>query len=412
MVFGLIGEHLSHSYSKEIHNLITDDEYELKEIAPDKLDEFMNSRNFQGINVTIPYKEKVIPYLDYVSDDALEIGAVNTVVNKNGKLYGYNTDFYGMKASFIRCGFDFNNKKILITGTGGTSKTAYAVSKSMGAKTVCFTSRRPRNNVLSYDEIYKKCVDFDYIINTTPVGMYPETGFSPVDITKFSNVDGVFDVIYNPLRTVFTRSASEMNIPHGNGLYMLCAQAVYASALFRGVEPDFTLCDKIYQKVLFQKQNIVLIGMPSSGKSTVGSILSEKMNKAFCDTDDLIVDKIKMNISDFFRMYGEERFRKIECETVKEVSLLNSRIIATGGGVVLNRRNIDCLKQNGITVFIDRSPENLIATKSRPLSSDKSAVMKLYEQRYSLYKKFADITVDGDKQAESVAEDIIRRVSE
>ena len=310
MQYGLIGRHLPHSFSGIIHGLIgryTSDNYEynIHELEPEELDDFLVSKDFKGINVTIPYKEKVIPYLDYIDDAAKAIGAVNTIVNKDGKLYGYNTDYYGLRDLVIHTGIDLNGKKVTILGTGGTSKTARYVCKSLGAGSIVIVSRsKPDSDTdntdslysyCTYEEVYDKHSDTDVIINTTPVGMYPNAGSSAVDINRFNRLCGVIDVIYNPLKTSLILDALDMNIPCNGGLRMLVTQAVYAYKLFMGksVEdadiPDI-IC-KVYKEVYADKLNIVLIGMPGCGKSTVGRRLNEVCNKELVDTDALIVDK-------------------------------------------------------------------------------------------------------------------------
>lgn len=407
MKYGLIGEHLVHSFSKEVHRQIADYSYELCEIARDSLDKFMNEHNFTAINVTIPYKQDVIPYLDHISDEAKAINAVNTIINRNGKLYGYNTDFFGMSALISHIGISISGKKVLILGTGGTSKTAKAVVSHLGAKSVTIVSRKVGDGCVTYEEMYKNHTDADVIINTTPVGMYPQNDTCPVDISYFPNLCGVVDAIYNPLRTKLVRNAKKMNIPAEGGLYMLVAQAVKASEIFLDKNyPDETL-EKIYEKVLTDKENIVLIGMPASGKTTIGKRLAKKLSRELIDTDDEIVKKTKKTIPDIFKNEGEKKFREYESRVISEIATRNELIIATGGGSILKEENIDSLKQNGKLFFIDRPPEKLIPTSNRPLSSNKDAIYKRYNERYEIYCRSADIIINADTTVKEVEEKVI-----
>lgn len=409
MKFGLIGEHLTHSFSKEIHSFIGDYSYEIKEIAPENLEAFIKEKNFSGINVTIPYKEAVIPYLDYVDESALEIGAVNTVVNKHGKLYGYNTDYYGMKALIERAQIEIKGKTVLIIGTGGTSKTAHKVLGDMGADKILFVSYREVKGAYTYDEIYRDFSDkIDVIINTSPVGMYPKNEGMPIDITRFTKLSGLVDVIYNPLRTNLVQTAEKMHVKSTNGLYMLSAQAVFAAEYFGLCKAEEKLCENVYLSALDKKDNIVLIGMPSCGKSSIGKLLAQKTGKTLVDTDEEIVKKIGMDIKSFFTTHSEAEFRLIESQVTEEISKGNNQIIATGGGIILNYDNIRRLKQNGTVYFIDRSLELLQSTLDRPLSSSREALEKRYNERYSIYTDVADNRVNGDKTVREVAELILK----
>lgn len=411
MKYGLIGEHLKHSYSCEIHAQIADYEYELHEIPPSGLGGFLKKREFNAINVTIPYKQDVIPYLDEISDTAKRIGAVNTIVNRNGRLYGDNTDFAGMLALAKHIGVDMKGRKVLILGTGGASKTGHALAEYMGAQSVFYVSRSGKDGSISYEQAVTEHSDAQIIINATPVGMFPKQDGRPIDISAFPKLEGVIDAIYNPLRTNLILDAQERGIPAEGGLYMLSAQAVHASAVFRDIPLDESLVDKAFKSVKNDKQSIVLIGMPSSGKTTVGRILSEKCGKQLADTDEYIVRKIGMPISDFFAKHGEAEFRKIEKETVAELSATGGRIIATGGGAVLDPENVRALKQNGVLVFLDRRPENLIATDDRPLASRRSALEKLYTERYDIYCAAAELHIDANTTPEAEADAILKELA-
>lgn len=411
MKYGLIGEHLKHSYSCEIHAQIADYEYELHEIPPSGLGGFLKKREFNAINVTIPYKQDVIPYLDEISDTAKRIGAVNTIVNRNGRLYGDNTDFAGMLALAKHIGVDMKGRKVLILGTGGASKTGHALAEYMGAQSVFYVSRSGKDGSISYEQAVTEHSDAQIIINATPVGMFPKQDGRPIDISAFPKLEGVIDAIYNPLRTNLVLDAQERGIPAEGGLYMLSAQAVHASAVFRDIPLDESLVDKAFKSVKNDKQSIVLIGMPSSGKTTVGRILAEKCGKQLADTDEYIVRKIGIPISDFFAKHGEAEFRKIEKETVAELSATGGRIIATGGGAVLDAENVRALKQNGVLVFLDRRPENLIATDDRPLASRRSALEKLYAERYDIYCAAAELHIDANTTPEAEADAILKELA-
>ena len=408
MKYGLIGEHLTHSYSCEIHAQIADYEYELHELAPSELGGFLTKREFNAINVTIPYKQDVIPYLDGISDTAKRIGAVNTIVNRGVKLYGDNTDFAGMLALAKHIGVDMKGKKVLILGTGGASKTGHALAEYMGAESVSYVSRSGKNGSITYEQAVSEHSDAQVIINATPVGMFPKQGGRPIDISVFPKLEGVLDAIYNPLRTNLILDAQERGIPAEGGLYMLSAQAVHAAAVFQDIPLDESFVDKAFKSVKNDKQNIVLIGMPSSGKTTVGRILAEKCGKELADTDEYIVKKIGMPIADFFAKHGEAEFRKIEKETVAGLASTGGKIIATGGGAVLDAENVRALKQNGVLVFLDRRPENLIATDDRPLSSRRSALEKLYAERYDIYCAAAEVHIYANTTPGAEADAILK----
>ena len=407
MKYGLIGEHLGHSFSKVIHEKIGDYVYEIKEIEPENVEKFIAAREFCAINVTIPYKEKVMPMLDYIDDKAKKIGAVNTVVNRGGKLYGYNTDYDGMTALVKKVGAEIDGKKVLIVGTGGTSKTAKAVTCDLGANEIIFVSNAEASGAISYEELYKNHTDVDVIFNTSPVGMFPRNYNSPLDITKFPNLTAVIDVVYNPLRTQLVMSAKNLGLKSEGGLYMLVSQAVYAYEHFMDKEISKEIVDEIYKEIVNEKSNIVLIGMPSSGKTTVGKLLASKTGKAFIDTDEEIVKEYG-DIPTLFKEKGEAYFRDVEAKTVEEVSKLNGMIIATGGGAILRHSNVQALKQNGALYFIDRDPELLLPTSDRPLASDREAVMKRYNERYEIYCKSADCQINGNGTPSEVADLILK----
>lgn len=398
MEYGCIGEKLGHSFSKIIHNELCDYCYELKEIPRDELDIFMRKAEFRAINVTIPYKQSVIPYLDEIDEVAEKIGAVNTIVNKSGRLYGYNTDFAGMTALINRIGITLKNKKVLILGSGGTSKTAFCVAQSMGAKEIYRVSRSGGPKLITYEEASNEHNDAQIIINTTPCGMYPDIGEAAVDINSFPKLSGVVDAVYNPLDSALVCAAKEKGIPACGGLYMLVAQAVFAAEKFTETEIPQSETERVFKKLFLSKRNLVLIGMPGCGKSTIGKKIAQELNMEFADSDEEIVKVAGISIPEIFEKYGEQDFRAIESKVIAGLALRQGLVIATGGGAVLNKRNIDLLKENGKVLFIDRPLEQLVTTDDRPLSSNRELLEKRYNERYDIYVSSADgiIKADGD----------------
>lgn len=406
MEYGCIGEHLSHSFSKEIHNALADYDYALKELSKEELPAFMKEKNFKAINVTIPYKQDVIPFLDYISEEAKAINAVNTIVNREGKLYGYNTDFSGLRSLIERQGVSLENKKVAILGSGGTSNTAFAVASSLGASSILKVSRTAKEGYITYDELYENYSDIQVIINTTPCGMFPKTGFSAVNLDDLPEIEAVFDAVYNPLSSKLILDAKNKGITCSGGLYMLVSQAAYAVEKFIGAPVDTDAVEKIFTDLYKSKMNIVLIGMPSSGKTTVGKHLSEKLSKSFVDTDDLIVGTEKKSIPDIFKAQGEAEFRNIEKKIIYDISKENAKVIATGGGAIFFKENIQNLKGNGRVYFINRPLEQLITTNDRPLSSSREALKQRYKERYSIYIDSADVVIDGSGTVDEVAKRI------
>lgn len=404
MDYGLIGEKLGHSFSKTVHAKLTDYEYELKEIAKCDLEEFLSKAEFKAINVTIPYKQTVIPFLYKMDEVAKKIGAVNTIVNRNGRLYGYNTDYFGMLALIKHSKIDLNGKKVLILGSGGTSKTAYAVAESLAAREIYRVSRVGGDGLITYDEVESRHLDAEIIINTTPCGMLPNLNSMAIDIDKFNCLTGVLDAVYNPINTKLVLKAKKRSIPAEGGLYMLVAQAVFAAEKFIDTSFDTAVIDKIYNELYLGKRNLVLIGMPGSGKSTIGKAVAKLLNKEFSDTDSLIVKKEGTSIPEIFKNQGEKYFRKTETEVIAEVSAFQNKVIATGGGAVLNPENTELLKANGCVVFIDRPIEQIEATSDRPLSSNREDLKKRYQERYDIYFNASDIVIKADKSLEENTE--------
>ena len=403
MEYGCIGERLGHSFSKEIHNALASYEYSLKELKRKELPEFFKNKDFKAINVTIPYKQDVIEFLDWISDEAKTINAVNTIVNKNGKLYGYNTDFYGLKALIERENVSLKDKKVAVLGSGGTSNTAFAVANYLEALSVLKVSRNKKDGYITYDEFYEKYCDCEIIINTTPCGMFPKIGVSAVDLEKLPKVEAIFDAVYNPLNSKLILDAKAKNITAVGGLYMLVSQAAYAVEKFIEAPVDNNRVEEIFKNLYKQKMNVALIGMPASGKTSVGKVLSEKLQKTFVDSDDEIVKAENKKITEIFEEFGEAYFRNIEKSVIKELSMLNSHVISTGGGAILNSENIENLKANSRIYFLDRPLDMLITTSDRPLSSNRVDLEKRYKERYELYKSSADVIIDGSKTVEEAA---------
>lgn len=409
MNYGLIGEKLGHSFSKIIHEQLADYTYNLIPLTKEEFKIFMTKKDFKSINVTIPYKQDVIPYLYYIDENAKSIGAVNTIVNKEGLLYGYNTDFTGFLYTLNHNNIEIKNKKVIVLGNGGASKAIIAVLKYLKAKEILIVYYKENPNTITYEECYNNHTDADIIINTTPVGMYPNTDKSPIDLDKFKNCKSVVDIVYNPLKTKLLIQAEDLNIKAVNGLEMLVAQAKYAVEYFLDKKIDDNLIDKIYKNLLIQRKNIVLIGMPSSGKTTIGNLLSEELNRQFIDIDSKIVEKIGMSIAEYFKEYGEEKFRDIETEVCKEISHLSNLVISTGGGCIKRKENMNYLKLNGTIIFIERDIEKLSVDPSRPLSTSLETLKTMYNERYPLYKKYSDIIIYNNEEIEKCVEETIKK---
>ncbi len=405
--FGLCGRTLKHSYSKIIHSYLGNDNYELINLERDEFYELMESKAFKALNVTIPYKIDAYNLCDVVSNEAKIIGCVNTVVNRDGILYGYNTDFFGFEYMLKRSGISLKDKNIVILGSGGTSLTATAVAKSHGAKSITTVSRSGKIN---YNNVYE-LTNTQVIINTTPVGMYPDNQRSPVDITKFTYLTDVIDVIYNPIKTKLIATADENSIRCTSGLSMLVAQAVRADELFFGKKNGDDIIEDVISKCIMKTSNIVLVGMPGCGKTTVGKILSQKTGKLCFDTDDF-VEKCGMPIPEIFEKFGEENFREKETQAVKMLCSMSEKIISTGGGSILKKENIDYMRQNGIIVYIRRELDKL-STDGRPLSAGGTEKLeRIYKTRQPLYEKYSDISVDIDENPEKCAQKILTLIPE
>lgn len=414
MKYGLIGEHLGHSFSKQIQTRIAeienvkDYDYQLVELDKEEFKEFMEKKDFKGINVTIPYKKDVIPYLDEMDESAKAIGAVNTIINVDGKLKGYNTDFGGFLYMVKAHNVHMEGKKVLIIGNGGACAAVKAVCKHENAKDIVIVSRSANRGAISYDEMYTSHLDADIVVNTSPVGMFPNIVNAPIDVSWFHKLECVLDVVYNPILTRLCFEAQEADIKRVIGLEMLIAQAKYAFEIFENMSFDDSIIDEIKKEMLKDRCNIVLIGMPSAGKTTIGKMLEEKLGKEFFDLDDMIIAKAGKSIPEIFQESGEAGFRAIETEVAIEASKMNNKIIATGGGTIKHKVNMDFLRLNGITIFIDRDVDKLISSDpNRPLSSSKLALQQMHKERYPLYQKYAAYVAVNNTNIEETVDDIV-----
>ncbi len=400
MKYCLIGEKLSHSYSKTIHELFGLD-YSLVELNHSEVEGFFKNCEYSGFNVTIPYKKEVLPYLKTLSQEALTAGAVNTVVNKNGEFYGYNTDIEGMNYMLKRRGLTVKDKNVLILGSGGTANTAISLCKLKGAKSYTVVSRKGEVN-------YQNCydlIDTQIIINTTPVGMYPNVYDKPIELGNFTKLEGVFDCIYNPKNTELLSEAKRLNIPCSGGLAMLVKQGMLAEDIWLNKTHNNATVEDVIKKISLKTSNIVLMGMPSSGKSTVGKMLAKTLGLNFIDTDEEITKRYNKSPSQIILSSGEKVFREIETQVVKDVSLYSGYVISLGGGAVLNSENVKNLKRNGTIVYIKRNLE-LLSSKGRPLSQSKG-VYELYNERKGVYESAMDFSVENNSTKENCVKEIV-----
>lgn len=401
MKCGLLGRKLQHSYSPQIHKQLGNYSYELFEKEPDEIKDFLLHGDFSGINVTVPYKQTVIPFLDELSPLAQKLGAVNTIIRRDGKLIGHNTDFFGFHTMFKASGLDVSGKKALVLGSGGASRTAEAVLKEMGSNVVII-SRSGENNYQNL-HLHK---DASVIVNTTPVGMYPKNGSSPVDLDLFPDLEGVLDMIYNPTRTQLLLDAEARGIVAVNGLLMLVAQAKEAAEWFTGADIKDDVIPKIHRMLCKQMKNLILIGMPGSGKTTVGNLVAEKLGKTFVDADEAVVRLTGKSIPDIFAQDGEAVFRDWETAALSALGQESGLVIATGGGCVTRENNYPLLHQNG-TIFCLRRELGQLSVDGRPLSLSRGPE-ELYRIRKPLYEAFADFMVDNDGDIHAAADQILR----
>ena len=405
MEYGLLGERLGHSFSPQIHRDLAGYDYQLLPTPPEAVEDLFARRAFQGLNVTIPYKRTVMPLCDEIDPRAAAIGAVNTVVNQNGRLTGYNTDIDGFLYMARRAGVDMAGKKVVILGSGGTSRTARAAAGELGAREIVTVSRHGEDN---YQNLSRHA-DAQVLVNTTPVGMYPNWGQSPVSLESFPALEGVLDVVYNPLRTALLLQAEERGLPCSCGLPMLVAQAKRAAELFTGQNIDDSRAEAVLHGLREQLTSIVLIGMPGCGKTTVGRALAGKLGRTFVDLDEEIVRRAGTSIPEIFAREGEAGFRERESALVREFGERTGLVVSTGGGVVTRRENYIPLKQNGLLLHLRRDPAAL-PTDGRPLSQA-TAPEELWRRRAPLYAAFADGEIDNNGTLAGTLEQIEKEMT-
>lgn len=401
MQCGLLGRRLAHSYSPQIHSHLANYSYTLYENEPQQIAEFLKNGRFTGLNVTIPYKKDVIPFCHQLTERAKKLGAVNTIVRKSdGTLIGHNTDYFGFLSMVKHSGLSVSGKKVLVLGSGGASVTAVAVLQELDANVVII-SRSGTNN---YENL-ENHNDAAVIVNTTPVGMYPDTGNCPVHLNLFPKLEGVLDLIYNPAKTKLLMDAENRGLVAENGLWMLVAQAKESAQWFTGSNIPDAVIETIYRKLRQQMENIILIGMPGSGKSTIGKLLADKLGKTFVDADAVISEKAKMTIPEIFRTSGEAGFRKLESDVLKELGQKSGLVIATGGGCVTREENYSYLHQNGRIIWLLRDIASL-PTEGRPLSTG-ADLSKMFNIRKPMYERFSDIAADNNAAPEVTVRKIL-----
>lgn len=399
---GLLGQKLGHSYSPAIHGMLADYNYQLFEREPEQLADFLERGDWSGMNVTIPYKKTVLPYCAELSDTARRIGSVNTLVRRpDGSLYGDNTDAYGFESLVRKSGIQIQGKKALVLGSGGASVTVVAVLKALGAGSVTVISRGGEDNYSNLDQ-HK---DAQIIANTTPVGMYPNNGQAAVDLRCFPDCEGVLDVVYNPARTALLLQAEKLGIPCAGGLYMLVAQAKRSAELFTGKAIADSEIARIEGLLSRQMKNIVLVGMPSSGKSTLAAALGEQLGRPVYEADALIEQETGTDIPTIFAQHGEEYFRQLETQILAKLGKLSGAVISTGGGCVTREENYDLLHQNGFILWLQRDTGKLDKS-GRPISL-RSDLNELYRKREPMYRRFADAVVDNNGRMQDTVRQVI-----
>lgn len=402
MQCGLVGKNLTHSYSKLIHGKLGSYKYELCSVCPQELENLIKSKNFIGLNVTMPYKKNVMKYCEELDGIAQKIGSVNTLAFENGALKGFNTDYFGLSYALNRSGISLKNKKVIIMGNGGVSATVQVLARDLGAREVLVCSSRSDFN---YKNIYGRS-DAEIIINATPVGMYPHSEEKLINITKFKNLSGFADLIYNPFYTRLMLDAKKMGADVCGGLAMLVAQAKASSEIFMKVKLKDDLIEKIIKEIYFKMANIVLIGMPGSGKTAIGKVLAEKIGKKFIDSDFEIEKLCGLSIPKIFEIKGESEFRKLENDILKKICQKTGAVLSVGGGAVLTQDAYEILKQNAEIYQIKRDL-NLLEMSGRPLSKSKAEVEKIYKKRKPIYEKFQNGAIENDGSIENAAQKIL-----
>ena len=412
-MYGLVGKHLKHSFSAKIHNLFGNDKYDIYET--NSIEDFIRTNDLKGFNVTIPYKTEIIEYLDGLDEIAKATNSVNTVIKIEGRLIGYNTDYYGLKETFSYYGIDVNNKSVLILGNGSVSNTVEKLLYDSSVKEVIKLCRTIKDDNEDLFANYSKYTSFDMIINTTPVGMYPNNNDDLlIDLKSFKKIDYLVDLIYNPIRTKLYLEAEKLGIKAINGLYMLVMQAKKANELFFNKEIPLNIANKVYRKIFHQQLNYVFIGLPLSGKTKYAKMFGDISIKTTKDTDNLIEEKYQMTIPEIFQNYGEKTFREYETSVVEDIYKMNALVISTGGGLIETPINMELLKQNGIIIFLNKEP-NIISKKKiygRPLLKEANDILILAKRRNPIYMSYADIIVNLTKDTATHINEIKEKVDE
>ncbi len=412
MRLGLIGYPLGHSWSPAIHSyFLKEDCYELWQLEESQLDTFFAERNFDGINVTIPYKQKVMEYLDEIDPVAERMGAVNTIVNQNGKLIGYNTDYLGFADMLKANNIDVKNRKCAVLGSGGVSKAISEGIRLLDGETV-IVSRHSSETTITYETLYETEKQYSVLVNATPVGMSPSVDISPIDLTRFTNVQSVVDVIANPLRTKLIFDAKLQGYQVQGGFEMLVRQAAIADRYFAGREVSEEEIQACMNHLLKERRNIVLIGMPTCGKSTIAKVIAERTGRQCIEMDEEIEKILGTTIKQCFAEKGETYFRDIESQLCQTLSTVTNAVISTGGGVIKREKNMQYLGMNSTVYWIQRDIEHLFATSDRPLSQSKEDVLQLFEERKNLYAMYCDAVIHNDGKLNSAVNEIIEKTGE
>ena len=412
MKLGLIGYPLGHSWSKPIHDFMIGSDYQMFELKPEELEGFMTKKEFDGLNVTIPYKQKVMKYLDEIDETAAKIGAVNTIVNHNGVLKGYNTDYLGFMEMLKRNHIDVQGKKTAVLGSGGASRAVAAALTILGAGFDIVSRKAERENTILYETMYERSDDYQVIVNTTPLGLAPHPDDMPVNLSRFTKLEAVADIIANPLRTRLLFEAGCRGLKTAGGLEMLVAQAWHADLLYTGEQLDPQLITDCLAELYRDRRSIVLIGMPTAGKTTVSALLGEACGRDVIEMDDEIVEILGTSIKECFAEKGEDYFRWLEQEVAKDLRSGGRFVISCGGGVIKNPETMRFLSENSIVVWLKRGIEQLFATDSRPLSSNAEALRKLYEERRPLYELYSDVSADNTGDIGDTVAEIIWKTGE
>lgn len=406
-MIGLIGKKLGHSYSALIHAQLGNQSYQMIEVNEQELEKLFTEKKIEAANVTIPYKQTVLQYLDEADEVTQAIGACNTIVYRDGKYRGHNTDAGGFETLLRMNDIRVQDKKVIVLGNGGASKAICWVLRKLDAKEIILVKKNLSDETITYEECYQKHTNAQIIINTSPVGMYPNSDELVIELDHFQQLEAVVDIVYNPLSTKLVVTAKDKGIKACGGLGMLVAQAVEAAGHFQNTAFPDEIVETITHQLEAEKQNLVLIGMPGCGKTTVAKHLAKITHREAIDLDEEIVKDIQMSIKDYFASYGEAGFRNKETEITKRFINETGKIISCGGGIVIRKENMMALHQNGFVIWLKRNLDELEVSESRPLSSQKSQLSELYQKRKALYQHEADLVVDNDQSIEDTVHQIL-----